>query len=240
MKTILTGVTLVLAFNVAIAQKTVKNAPKNSTVTTTTSTKMTNEVDSTSYALGILVGKSLKNQGFEGLNLELFKKSIQEVMENKPTEMTDMQAQTFVQKFQMEQQKNKAQKNLKEGKEFLEKNKTKPGITVTSSGLQYEVLKQGEGNVKPTANSQVTAHYHGTLIDGTVFDSSVQRGQPFKTGVGQVIKAWQEALQLMTPGTKLRIYCPSEIAYGERGAGGSIGPNQVLIFEMELISIDKP
>lgn len=225
----------------AVAFMTAAFAQKNAKTNTTSNMQLKSETDSVSYALGLLVGKNLKSQGFEGIDLEKFKAAIKEVFENKTPACTETQAQTIVQGFAMEQQKVKAEKNLKEGRAFLEKNKTKPGIKVTESGLQYEVLKAGDPNgAKPTASSQVSAHYHGTLLDGTVFDSSVQRGQPFKTGVGQVIKAWQEALQMMTPGTKLRIYCPSEIAYGERGAGQMIGPNQVLIFEMELLSIDKP
>ncbi len=238
MKYVTTLVLCFALFNAANAQKTktkpTKSEPKTMDV------KLNNAADSTSYSLGVLIGKNLKNQGFEDMNIDLFMKAVKDVMTNQPTQINDMQAQTFVQKYQQNAQKIKAEKNLKEGQEFLAKNKTKPGVKVTESGLQYEVLKEGDGSARPTANSEVTAHYHGTLINGTVFDSSVNRGQPFKTKVGQVIKAWQEALQMMTPGMKLRIYCPSELAYGERGAGGSIGPNQVLIFEMELLSIDKP
>lgn len=218
---------------------TAASAQKNTKINTTSNMELKNGVDSTSYALGVLIGKNLKSQGFDVINLDIFKSAIKDVFENKATAINETQCQTEVQSFAMEQQKMKAQKNLKEGQAFLEKNKTKPGVKVTASGLQYEVIKEGNGGDKPLPTSQVSAHYHGTLLDGTVFDSSVQRGQPFKTGVNQVIQAWQEALQLMTPGTKLRIYCPSNLAYGERGAGGNIGPNQVLIFEMELLSIDS-
>lgn len=197
--------------------------------------------DSVSYALGVLVGKNLKSQGFEAIDLEKFKGAIKEVFENKTTSINDMQAQTVVQSFAMAQQKIKGEKALKEGRAFLEKNKTKKGVTTTASGLQYEVITPGDPNgQKPGPTSEVTAHYHGTLLNGNVFDSSVQKGKPFKTPVNRVVQAWQEALQLMTPGTKLRIWCPSELAYGERGMGQMIGPNEVLVFEMELISIDKP
>lgn len=215
-------------------------AQKNAKMDKTTGVKLESAKDTVSYSLGILIAKNLKNQGLDNLNQEAFLQAMNDVFQGKPTLLNDMQCQTEVQQYSTAQQKAKAEKNIAEGKAYLEKNKNKPGVITTASGLQYEVIKQGTGTEKPTAQSQVTAHYHGTLIDGTVFDSSVQRNQPFKTGVGQVIQAWQEALQLMTPGTKLRIVCPPNIAYGERGAGGAIGPNSVLIFEMELISIDKP
>ena len=221
----------------AIAQKT-----KPTNTTTKQPVKMenlTNKTDSVSYALGMLIGKNLKSQGFETLNLEALKKAMGDILGNQPTQIDEHKAQAIVQAYAQEAQKIKSEKTIAEGKAYLEKNKVRPGVVTTASGLQYEVLKEGSGP-KPGPTSQVTAHYHGTLPDGTVFDSSVNRNQPFKTGVNQVIPAWQEALQLMSPGTKLRIVCPSEIAYGSRGAGQMIGPNQVLIFEMELISIDKP
>lgn len=235
-KIIITSLALFLTIS-AGAQNTKSKSKMTDAKSTAQSAEMKTKVDSTSYALGVLIGTNLKQQGFDGINMEVFEKAMKEIFQNKATAMTSQQAQTIVQKYAQEQMKVKSEKNKADGKAYLEKNKTKPGVVVTPSGLQYEVIKEGNGQTKPGPNSQVTAHYHGTLIDGTVFDSSVQRNQPFKTSVGGVIKAWQEALQLMTPGTKLRIVCPSEIAYGERGQG-SIGPNSVLIFEMELISID--
>ncbi len=235
-KLILTAIAFA-SMSIAIAQK---NNKMDNTKTATSTTVLKTAKDSTSYSLGVLVAKNLKQQGFGDIDLNLFKQAIQEVFEGKQTVINDMQCQTFVQSYAAKVQQQKAAKNIAEGKAFLEKNKARKGVTVTASGLQYEVLKDGGAGAKPGPNSTVTAHYHGTLMDGTVFDSSVDRNQPFKTAVGQVIKAWQEALQLMTPGTKLRIVCPSEIAYGERGAGGAIGPNAVLIFEMELLSIDIP
>ncbi|MBI1780172.1 MAG: FKBP-type peptidyl-prolyl cis-trans isomerase [Sphingobacteriales bacterium] len=138
--------------------------------------------------------------------------------------------------FQLKNEKAAA--NLKAGQDFLAANKLKPGITELHSGLQYEVIHNGEG-IKPTDSNKVTCHYHGTLIDGTVFDSSVQRGQPAQFGVNQVIPGWTEALQLMSVGSKWKLFIPSNLAYGERSPGGSIGPNEVLIFDVELISIDK-
>jgi FKBP-type peptidyl-prolyl cis-trans isomerase FklB len=134
---------------------------------------------------------------------------------------------------QMKQEKAAA--NLKAGQDFLEQNKTRPGVTETSSGLQYEILTEGSGP-KPSATSKVTCHYHGTLIDGTIFDSSVQRGQPATFPLNMVIKGWTEALQLMPTGSKWRLFLPPNLAYGDRQTGAVIGPNSTLIFDVELIS----
>jgi FKBP-type peptidyl-prolyl cis-trans isomerase FklB len=131
--------------------------------------------------------------------------------------------------------KDKAEANQKAGEAFLAQNKTRPGVTETPSGLQYEILTEGTGP-KPSAGSKVTCHYHGTLIDGTVFDSSVQRGQPATFPLNMVIKGWTEALQLMPVGSKWRLFLPSQLAYGERQTGSFIGPNSTLIFDVELIS----
>lgn len=129
-----------------------------------------------------------------------------------------------------------AQRNLQTGKEFLEENGKRPEVTTTASGLQYEVLKQGDG-AKPTADQAVTVHYTGKLIDGTVFDSSVERGEPITFALSQVIPGWTEGLQLMPRGSKYRLFIPSNLAYGERGAGRDIGPNETLIFDVELLDI---
>lgn len=201
--------------------------------------KLTTELDSASYALGMLIAKNLMSQGADSLNTAAFEQAMKDVLSGKATLIDDKNAGNIAQTYMSQGQKRKADKNLAEGKKFLEANKQKKGVMVTASGLQYEILKQGDGPKPKDLNTQVTAHYHGTLTDGKVFDSSVNRGEPFKTKVGGVIKAWQEALLMMNVGTKLRIYCPSDLAYGERGAGAMIGPNTVLIFEMELISIDN-
>lgn len=134
------------------------------------------------------------------------------------------------------QQMSTAEKNLQEGQAFLAQNKTKPGVVTTASGLQYEVLKEGTGP-KPTLNQTVKVHYEGTLIDGTIFDSSYKRGEPIEFGVTQVIPGWTEALQLMNVGSKYKLYLPSNIAYGANGAGGAIGPNETLIFTVELLAV---
>lgn len=201
--------------------------------------ELKNEKDTLSYGLGVLITKNLTAQGFDSINIDAFVNAMKDVMANQPTKITEQQAQMMVQNYATQKKNAEAEKNRKEGLAFLEKNKLRKEVITTASGLQYEILKQGNGEKPKDLNTQVTAHYHGTLIDGRVFDSSINRGQPFKTKVGNVIKAWQEALLLMNVGTKLKIYCPSELAYGSQGAGQMIGPNTVLIFEMELISIDN-
>jgi len=127
--------------------------------------------------------------------------------------------------------------NLAQGKEFLEENKSKEGVITTRSGLQYLVLKEGSGTEKPGYRDTVKVHYHGTLLDGTVFDSSVDRGEPIEFGVRQVIKGWQEGLQLMTVGQKMRLFIPSDLAYGNRAVGRTITPGSTLIFDVELLEI---
>jgi FKBP-type peptidyl-prolyl cis-trans isomerase FklB len=135
-----------------------------------------------------------------------------------------------------ERQRIQAENNLKEGREFLAANKEKEGVKTLESGLQYKVIKSGSGK-NPTAKDTIRAHYHGTLLDGTVFDSSVEREEPIEINVSGVIKGWTEALQLMKVGDKWQLFIPSELAYGERGAGDTIGPNAVLIFDVELLEI---
>ena len=204
-----------------------------------TNTKMENSIDSVSYSLGLLISKNLKSQGIDSLDYNKFIEAMKTVMTGGTPAFTEQEAKNFIMEYTQRAAQEKAKKNLEIGKAFLAENGKRKGVVTTASGLQYEVITQGKGDKPKALTTNVTAHYHGTLIDGTVFDSSVNRGQPFVTNVGQVIKAWQEALMMMNVGTKLRIYCPSELAYGEKGAGGSIGPNAVLIFEMELISINN-
>jgi FKBP-type peptidyl-prolyl cis-trans isomerase FklB len=148
------------------------------------------------------------------------------------------EVQTEVQKQQQEKMKEAADKNKSEGEAFLATNKSKDGVVTLPSGLQYKILTAGTGP-KPTASDSVKCNYRGTLINGTEFDSSYKRGQPATFAVGQVIKAWTEALQLMPVGSKWQLFVPSSLAYGERGAGAEIGPNATLIFEVELLSIEE-
>ena len=207
------------------------------------SVKLQTNIDSVSYAIGVLVGtnnlKQLENAPGGGeINKDAMAAAFSASTLSKDSIITPEEAQALVQKFFEGASQRQSQKNLEEGNAYLEKNKAREGVTTTASGLQYEVITAGTGPM-PTAADQVRVHYHGTLIDGKVFDSSVDRGEPVVFGVGQVIPGWTEALQLMPVGSKWKIYLPSNIAYGERGAGGDIGPNAALIFEVELLEIVK-
>ncbi len=188
---------------------------------------------------------SMMKQQFDTLNPEAYKAGFFNEFAYGKSYFTEATADTYLRKIYKEikdkkegKTKEMAAANLEKGKKFLEENKKKPGIKVTDSGLQYEILEAGEGK-KPALTDKVKCNYKGTLIDGTVFDSSYDRGKPATFGVNQVIKGWTEALQMMPVGSKWRLYIPSELAYGERGAGKDIGPNEVLIFDIELLGIEK-
>ena len=208
------------------------------------SVKLQSNIDSVSYAIGVLVGSNNLKQletapGGGEISKEVMASAFRAASMGEEAALTDEQANELVRKFFESASQREAQKALEEGNAFLEKNKARAGVTTTESGLQYEVITAGTGAL-PVATDQVRVHYHGTLIDGKVFDSSVDRGEPVVFGVNQVIPGWTEALQLMSVGSKWKIYLPSNIAYGDRGAGGDIGPNSVLIFEVELLEIVKP
>lgn len=190
-----------------------------------------------SYALGMSMASNLMNSGLRQIDVESFVKAFTDIMNNATPSMSTQEANQILQDYFSKQQEEILNKNKEAGKAFLDNNRKKENITVLPSGLQYEILTEGNG-VKPKSTDSVKCHYHGTLIDGTVFDSSVERGQPAVFGVNQVIKGWVEALQLMTVGSKWKLYIPSELGYGEQGAGGSIEPNSPLIFEVELLSIE--
>ena len=197
-----------------------------------------------SYAIGLKFGDSMKRE-IEELQLKAFFSGVTDGFEGKDAMLTPEEVASTMQAFQakkMAEMKQKSDVALAEnesaGTAFLAENKARNGVTTLDSGLQYEVLTAGEG-ASPSKEDKVTVHYHGTLIDGTVFDSSVERGSPATFGVGQVIKGWTEALQLMKAGDKWKLFIPSDLAYGPRGAGGKIGPNAALIFEVELLSIEK-
>jgi len=207
------------------------------------SVKLESNIDSVSYAIGVLVGSNNLKQlesapGGGEMNKEVMASAFRVASLGEEAALTEEQANGIVQKFFESAGQRQAQKALEEGNKFLETNKARAGVTTTASGLQYEVITAGTGAM-PVATDQVRVHYHGTLIDGKVFDSSVDRGEPVVFGVNQVIPGWTEALQLMPEGSKWKIYLPSEIGYGDRGAGGDIGPNSVLIFEVELLEIVK-
>ena len=198
---------------------------------------MKNEKDSISYGLGVSIGNNFKTSNLDSIDVDLLAKGMKDVFAGKPA-ITQEEADKSINAFMMKREKVKGEENIAKGNAFLEANKKKTGVTTTPSGLQYSVIKEGTG-AKPTLNDKITAHYHGTLIDGTVFDSSVDRGQPASFPVSGVIPGWTEALQMMSVGSKWKLVIPSNLAYGERGAGGKIAPNSVLVFEVELISIDQ-
>ncbi len=210
------------------------------------SVKLNNGLDSASYAIGILNGNGFRQQiatlpgGAANIDLLLagFEETLRE--ENAETKMPLEEANAFVQEYFARAQNEQAAKAKEEGDKFLEENKAKPGVITTESGLQYQVITEGDGE-RPQATDRVKVHYTGTLLDGTVFDSSVENGEPATFGVGQVIKGWTEGLQIMPVGSKYIFWIPSDMAYGERGTGqgGPIGPNSTLKFEVELLEIVK-
>lgn len=202
-------------------------------------------MDKLSYALGMSMGHNLKGTGIKTLNSADFAAGVASVYDGVKPEMTFDEAKRIVNeyfaKLEAEMQAEAAKQgevNRKNGEAFLTENAKREGIKVTESGLQYEVLESGKGD-SPKASDNVEVHYTGKLIDGTVFDSSVERGVPASFGVTQVIPGWVEALQLMHEGDKWRLYIPSDLAYGPNGAGGVIGPNMTLIFDVELLRVIK-
>ena len=195
-------------------------------------------MDKISYALGLSIGNNFQNSGINNLQVEDFVKGLKDVLGGAEPEISYDEAKQVINDYFMNLQKERLELNKKAGEEFLNINKGKAGVVTLPSGLQYQVLKQGEG-AKPAASDKVKCHYHGTLINGTVFDSSVQRGEPAVCGVSQVIPGWVEALQLMPVGSKWRLFIPSDLAYGEHGAGDAIEPNSALVFDVELLDIVK-
>lgn len=228
MKKIILGIfAIVLVTNMASAQK-------NETKKTT----MKNELDSMSYFLGNEIGSYYRTNDIE-LNPDLFMEGMVDALNNS-SKLDEETKEKVMAMFQQQQQK-KANQQLdmtkEAGRKFLEENKKKSGVKTTASGLQYKIVKSAEG-VSPNASDQVKVHYHGTLIDGTVFDSSVQRGETITFGLNQVIRGWTEGLQLMKTGEKFIFYIPSELGYGDRAAGAQIPGGSTLIFEVELFEVN--
>lgn len=193
-------------------------------------------MDKISYALGLSIGNNFLSSGISKLDIATFAKALEDVLSGKQPSMSYDEAKSVINDYFTKLQSEKFDNNLKAGQEFLEMNKKRAGVVTLPSGLQYEIMKEGNGAV-PKATDQVKCHYHGTLINGTVFDSSVQRGEPATFGVNQVIQGWVEALQLMPVGSKWKLFIPSGLAYGTSGAGQSIEPNSALIFEVEVLDI---
>lgn len=202
------------------------------------------EFDRLSYALGLSMGNNFRSSGIESIQVQDFADGVAAVFYGEEPKMSYNEAKATIQEFFTELQKKQeaaaaamADVNAKAGQEFLDANGKRVEVKTLPSGLQYEILEAGEG-ASPKAGDTVKVHYTGKLIDGTVFDSSVDRGEPATFGVTQVIPGWVEALQLMKPGAKWRLFIPSQLAYGPQGAGGIIGPNQTLIFDVELIEVN--
>ncbi len=206
-------------------------------------TAVKNEIDSVSYLLGVAIATNITNDLKEG-NIELILKGMGDKLKGNTELIVDPTNQLLNSYFQKKQQEKKQQEGQlgelakAEGEKFLQENKKNKKVKVTPSGLQYEILKEGKGD-KPSETSQVKVHYHGTTIDGKVFDSSVDRGEPIVFGLNQVIKGWTEGVQLMPIGSKFKFYIPQELAYGENSPSPAIKPYSTLIFEVELLGIEK-
>ncbi len=199
---------------------------------------MNDESQKAAYSLGVNVGLSFKSQKLdEDLDVEQIIQGMRDALKGEE-KVSDQEARANLDAYFQAKREKDVAANLEKGNQFLAENGARKEVTTTASGLQYEVMKPGDG-VKPTTSDRVSVHYHGTLIDGSVFDSSVERGQPATFGVTQVIAGWTEALQLMPVGSKYKLFIPANLAYGEQGSRGGIGPNEALVFEVELIEIVK-
>lgn len=195
-----------------------------------------NEDHKIAYTYGVYTAMNMESQSFNEVNQDAFVQGVMDKLNGKELKVSEDSVMSILQVFYQKQMDAAAEKEKEKGEAFLAENKNKEGIQVTESGLQYEVLVEGDG-ASPTIDDTIKAHYHGTLIDGTVFDSSVERDQPATFPVSGVISGWTEALQMMKVGSKWKIYLPSDLAYGKRGAGEKIKPNAALIFEVELLEI---
>ncbi|AVM52820.1 FKBP-type peptidyl-prolyl cis-trans isomerase FklB [Bacteroides zoogleoformans] len=194
-------------------------------------------MDKFSYAIGLGIGQNLLSMGAKGIAIEDFAQAIKDVVEGNQTVISHTEARDIVNKYFSELEEKMNAASIEQGQQFLEENKKRPGIVTLPSGLQYEVINEGTVGRYAKATDKVECHYEGTLIDGTLFDSSIKRGQPAVFGVNQVIPGWVEALKLMPEGAKWKLYIPSDLAYGAQGAGEMIPPHSTLIFEVELLKI---
>jgi FKBP-type peptidyl-prolyl cis-trans isomerase FklB len=195
-----------------------------------------NQIDEVSYSLGVSVAQNVKNQGLDSINPQAVAQAFEDIFNGNDLLVPEEECGPILNEYFNSMNDRKKQSNISNGLEFLVENGKREGVITTESGLQYEVMVEGSG-ASPLATDEVLVHYHGTLIDGTVFDSSVDRGEPISFPLNGVIPGWTEALQLMKTGAKHKLFIPSSLAYGERGAGQLIGPNTTLIFDVELISI---
>lgn len=243
------GLVTVSSFGQAKKPAATTAKPAAKTTAATPAKPFKNEMDSVSYAIGLLVAQNLKAQGFEKLNISLFQKALTDATTNKKPLLDDDAVKATVMGFQQKvsevknaaAMKENAAKSVvarQEGKAFLETNGKRAGVTTTPEGWQYEVIKAGTDNTKPKLTDKVKVHYHGTLINGTIFDSSVDKGAPIVYPVNGFIIGWQQALQMMTVGSKWKLYVPADLAYGDNSPGPTIPPGSTLVFEMELLGIE--
>lgn len=195
-----------------------------------------NQLEEFSYSLGITISSNLIQSGVKNIDAAQFLAGVQDTFAGVDSKVSMEQANKVLQEFMMAQSEEDSRKNLEEGLLFLSENLNNEGVVETDSGLQYKIIREGAGEF-PSINDEVKCHYHGVLLDGKVFDSSVDRQQPAVFPVNGVIAGWTEALQMMAVGSKWRLFIPSYLAYGEQGAGGMIGPNTTLIFDVELLEI---
>ena len=231
---------LLLIFLVVVALSASAQVKKTTVTPKKTATPvkvLKNLSDSASYAIGMSIVNFYRQQGVNSFNTALITRAINDILNNRTVLLNDQQANACVMKLMNQSAETKAQPNIMAGRNFLAQNKNKPNIKTTASGLQYEVLREGNGP-KPTASDSVEVHYAGTLLDGTEFDNSYKRGQTITFAVGGVIRGWTEALQLMPAGSKYKLYIPNELASGlQEPPGSGIPPGSVLVFEVELIKV---
>ncbi|BAV06350.1 FKBP-type peptidyl-prolyl cis-trans isomerase FklB [Filimonas lacunae] len=243
MKKIIVTFGALAALSGAFAQtKTTKPATggvKKTTTKPATASGTQNITDTFSYAIAMSTASFFKDKGVNQVNMAMVQKAFEDVMKKNQPALTQEQMNQSIMNRMQSLQKDKTAVAHKQGQAFLAANKTKPGVVTTASGLQYTIIKEGTGP-KPKLTDKVKVHYHGTLTDGTVFDSSVDRGTPIDLNVNGVIAGWTEALQMMPVGSKWKLFIPSELAYGDRDAGPTIKGGSALIFDVELLAIDAP
>ena len=194
--------------------------------------------DSANYANGIVMATNVKRQMGADFKMDAFMAAFNAALKGETTQISSDNANKIFGDYNRGAQQRAIEKNKKEGQAFLDENKKRAGVMTTATGLQYEIMKKGTGTVSPKATDKVEVHYHGTLLDGTIFDSSVDRGTPAAFGLNQVIPGWTEGVQLMHEGDKFKFFLPSNLAYGDRGAGAKIKPGATLVFEVELLRIN--
>jgi FKBP-type peptidyl-prolyl cis-trans isomerase FklB len=239
MKMLSMVVLLVLIGTACNAQKgSSKEKKKKGKVENVEKMELKTEIDSVSYGIGVNIAKNLVGQGLTDLNVEAMAAALKDVISGDTLKMEEEECMSFVNAYMQGAQERQAQASIEVGREFLAANGKKKDVVTLESGMQYIIMKEGTGAI-PGPTDKVKTHYHGTLINGEVFDSSVDRGQPISFPVNGVIKGWIEALQLMPVGSKWKLFIPYNLAYGERGSSPKIGPFSTLIFEVELLGIEE-